>query len=581
MGAQWIAWRIHLPSILLLLIAGIVAGPVTGFLDPDALLGDLLLPIVSISVGIILFEGGLTLKIKEVSEHGAVVRRLVSRGVVVTWVLTALGARYLAGLDWGLSILLGAILVVTGPTVIMPLLRHVRPSPATGSVLKWEGILNDPIGAILAVLVFEALLAGSTGEAASIVAQGVIRAVLIGSLVGLLMAGLLVVLLKRRMIPEHLQSPLTLMLVVAAFAASNVMQEESGLLAVTLAGVVLANQRMVNVTHIVEFKENLRVLLIASLFILLAARLSPGDLAYVTVGSVAFLAFLMLVVRPATILACTNGSSMSWRERLFLMWLAPRGIVAAAVASFFGLRLADAGYPGAEALAPLMFLVIIGTVTIYGLGAKPVATALGIARRDPQGTLIVGAHPWARTLAGAIRDAGHRVVMADQNRENIQDARDEGFDTYPDSVLAEYARDELDLEDVGHLLALTPNDEVNALTCLHFEDVFGKSHVFLLPPRREDRHVARELRGRYLFDRTLTYGELSRRIATGASIETRRFTASEDRDSAVDQVRTDGGVPLFLASGQALRMFTPAHAPSPEPDDCLVYLTPVPPTGKP
>jgi NhaP-type Na+/H+ or K+/H+ antiporter len=277
-GAEWLAWRLRLPSILLLLIFGIVVGPVTGFLNPDALFGDLLLPVVSIAVAIILFEGGLNLRISELRQVGGVVRNLITIGVLVTWLIGAGAAHFLLGLNFALALLLGAILVVSGPTVIMPLLRHLRPSGQVGSILKWEGIVIDPIGAILAVLVFEAILAGGFREAAAVTVIGLLKTILIGGGIGMLGAMIMVLLLRRFWIPDFLHGAVSLTLVIAVFAGSNLLQTDSGLLAATVMGIYLANQRTVSVRHIVRFKENLRVLLISGLFILLAARLQVSHL---------------------------------------------------------------------------------------------------------------------------------------------------------------------------------------------------------------------------------------------------------------------------------------------------------------
>ncbi|MFQ5798761.1 MAG: cation:proton antiporter, partial [Bacteroidota bacterium] len=312
--AQWLAWRLRLPSILLLLILGFIAGPVTGILNPDALLGDLLVPLVSVSVAVILFEGGLSLRIAELRETGSVVRNLISVGALVTWVISAGAAALILGLDFALAVLLGAILVVTGPTVIVPLLRQVRPVARVGSILKWEGILIDPMGAMLAVLVFEAILSGGFQEASTLAVMGVLKTVFIGGSVGALGAGVIILLLKRYWIPDYLHNAVSLMMVVSVFTASNFLQAESGLLAATLMGVVLANQKAVAVKHIIEFKENLRVLLISSLFILLAARLQVNDLNYIGASGLAFLGVLVLIARPAAVGLSALGSEMSWRE---------------------------------------------------------------------------------------------------------------------------------------------------------------------------------------------------------------------------------------------------------------------------
>lgn len=320
--------------------------------------------------------------------------RLITVGVLITWLAGAATAYFILELELELAVLLGAILVVTGPTVILPLLRHLRPGGEVGSILKWEGIVIDPIGAILAVIVFQVIIAAEGQPAASIIALSLFKAIACGGLIGAVGAFILVQMLKRFWIPDFLHSMVSLALVVAAFTVSNYIQADSGLLSVTLMGIVLANQKSVNVRHIIEFKENLRVLLISSLFILLTARLQIDDITSITTGSLVLLAVLMLAARPAAVALATLGSKISLKQRLFISWMAPRGIVAAAVVSVFSIRLQAAGYAQAELLMPLTFVVIAGTVAIYGLTASTVASRLKVAEPNPQGVLMVGGQSW-------------------------------------------------------------------------------------------------------------------------------------------------------------------------------------------
>ncbi len=574
-AAEWLAWRIHLPSILLLLIFGFIAGPFTGFLDPDALLGQVLFPVVSISVAIILFEGGLSLRRQELQEVGRLVRNLVSLGALITWFMSAAAAHILLGLEIGLAALLGAILVVTGPTVIVPLLRHVRPVARVASTLKWEGILIDPVGAVLAVLVFQVLLASGAREATEVVALVLLKTVAIAGVLAALGAGLLVVLLRYQWVPDFLESPLALMIVVAAFAASNVSQPESGLLTATLMGVALANQSAVDVSHIVEFKENLRVLLISSLFILLAARLEMSDLSEIGVPQLGFLAVLVLVVRPAAVGLSALGSGLGWRERAMIVWIAPRGIVAAAVASIFALQLEELGYAGAQQLVSLTFLVIIGTVAIYGLSAAPLARLLGVSQTDPQGVLFVGAHPWAREIAAALKDEGIAIRLADTNYANIAAARMNGLPTYYGNVLTEGALDAIELEGIGRLIALTSNDEVNSLTAINFSEVFGDDAVFQLPPESSataSMAVApRRLRGRFLFHEGATYWQVTARIDSGAVVKSTNLT--EEFDYETFKELYGDVIPLFfIDEGGNLTVFTKRDPPEPRPGHRLIAI---------
>ncbi|KPK61447.1 MAG: hypothetical protein AMS21_09195 [Gemmatimonas sp. SG8_38_2] len=573
-AAEWFAWRIGLPSILVLLVFGFLAGPLVGFLDPDVMLGDLLFPIVSISVAVILFEGGASLRISELREIGGVVRNLVSIGAAVTWVSTAAAGYLLLGLDPATAALLGAILVVTGPTVIVPLLRQMRPVPQVASTLKWEGILIDPIGAVLAVLVFEAVVAGGVERATAAVLLVLLKTLLIGGLVAALAVGILVFLMDRQWVPEFLQSPLALMVVIAAFAASNVMQSESGLLTATLMGVALSNQKAVEVKHILEFKENLRVLLISSLFILLAARLELNDLAGIGWPELAFLAALVLVIRPLSVAVSTLGSDLEWRERAMVAFVAPRGIVAAAVASIFALELAHAGYE-AYRLISLTFMVIIGSVALYGLGSKPLARLLGVSKPDPQGILFVGAHPWALRIAAEVQRQGFSVRLADTNYSNIADAKMEGLPTYYGSTLTEAALDTMDLDGIGRMLALTANDEVNSLTAVNFTEIFGKREVYQIPPDKftagSKQIVSKHLRGRFLFDGTASYWGLTARFDAGADLKTTSLT--DEFDFQKFKERHPDAIPLFLVDANSkLTVFTVLTPPEPVPGTRIISI---------
>ena len=581
-AAEWIAWRVGLPSILVLLLFGLVAGPFTGLLNPDAVFGDLLFPVVSVSVAIILFEGGTSLRLQELRQVGRVVTSLVTLGAMVTWALATAAAHYVLGMGLEPALLLGAILVVTGPTVIVPLLRQMRPSPQVGNTLKWEGILIDPVGAVLAVLVFEILLEGGFEVAWTVGTMGLIKTIVIGVVLAAAGAGLMISVLDRRWVPEFLQSPLSLTLVVAAFAVSNTLQPESGLLTVTLMGMVMANQKSVNVRHIVEFKENLRVLLISSLFIILAARLDMADLRAVGMPEVAFVGVLIFVVRPVAVGLSTLGSDFSWRERVVLGWVAPRGIVAAAVSSLFALVLSQHGYPGAGQLASVTFLVIIATVLVYGFTAAPLARRLGVAQPAPQGVLFVGAHPWAREIARELQDMGFQVRLADTNRRNIMQARLAGLPTYYGSSLTEGALDHIDLAGIGSLLALTANDEVNSLTGLNFSEVMGADSVFQLPP--EDLQTATDktlvgshLRGRFLFQADAGYWKMMARFDAGADVKTTKLTEAFGYPEFLQEY--PDAIPLFVVDGGKLTVVTVGGGLVPQAGQTIVAIVSAPATS--
>ncbi len=554
-SAQWLSWRLGLPSILALLAAGFLAGPVAGWVRPDELLGELLFPVVSLFVAVLLFEGGLSLRFSELKDAGRAVLGLVTVGAVVSWVVTTGGGLLFLGLDPPAALLLGAILIVTGPTVVQPLLRHIRPRGAVGPVLRWEGILIDPIGAVAAVLTLQVILAEHGSGATALVTAGLVKTALAGTGVGLLGAGLLVFVFQRYWVPDFLQVAVTLAVLHGVFAAADLLQPEAGLLAVTVMGIALANQGRVRVRHIIEFKENLGVLLLSSLFILLAARVSPGQLRAALPGAVALTVLLVLVGRPASVFASTVGSGLSWRERVLLGWMAPRGIVAAAVASVLSLRLAEAGVPGAEILAPTVFLVIVGTVALYGLTAGLLGRRLGVAGASAQGVLLLGAHPLARALAAALHQEGVSVLLADANPHNVWQARMDGLPVLRRNVLAASFPDEARETGMGTVLALTSNDEVNTLAAVLFQDEFERSQVFQFVPAREPEELGAQphhLEGRHLFGENRDYAALSRRLVEGARLKRTPLTEQFGWEELRAQ-RREGFTPLCVvdAAGQA------------------------------
>ncbi len=609
--AQWLAWRLKVPSILLLLAFGFVAGPIAfwftsdvlalespRFLDIDGVFEtDVLLTLVSLAVGLILFEGGLSLTFSEIRGVRPAVLSLVTVGAFVTWILASLAAGFILDLPWGIATLLGAILVVTGPTVIGPLLRFVRPTGSVGKVLKWEGIVIDPIGALLAVLVFEALLAGArVGEASTFwsFAYGAAMASVCGTAIGLAAAGLLVFMMRRQAVPDHLQIPLALALAAGAFTLSNFFAPEAGLFATTVMGIALANQKRVRVSHILEFKETLVVLMIALLFIALSARLRLEDLATINWWRAGlFLAVLIFLIRPLAVFASTLGilgGKASLQDKLFLAWMAPRGIVAAAIASVFGISLEAQGVVGAELLTPYIFLTIVVTVAVYGLTSVWVARRLNLANPDNAGFLIAGAGPLARQVGHALKEAKVEVLLVDLNYNNIQRARLDGLPTLVANVLSPQVHEAIELTGIGRLLSLTPNNEVNSLACLQYGRHFGRSNVFQLSPESERRKqkanskgeagdkrsdVTGDVRGRPAFEGGPTYDRLEDLIAGGAIVRrtklTKEFGFAEWRQLHDDDVSP--AVLLFVSGdGGALNVVAGDIKSSPKAGQTIIAL---------
>lgn len=542
-GAQWLADRLRIAAILPLLLLGFLAGPVFGWLDPDRLFGDLLFVGVSLGVAIILFEGALTLRFADLAGTERLVGRLIFFGFPISAAVLAISAHLLLGFPIALAALFGAIASVSGPTVVVPLLRAVRPKDRLARALRWEGILIDPIGAVAAVILFETLLASLEAGSGSPWWWQLARVVVIGTVAGGIAGWLLGHLLRRHLIPDYLHNVATLAIVLLTFALANRFAHESGLVAVTVMGIVLANMRAVPREGILDFKESLSLLLISLLFILLAARVRIDDLIALGPAVFALLAALFLLARPLAVLASTLGLDIGWRERVVLAWIAPRGIVAAAISALFGLRLEVLGVPQAGLLAPLVFAVIVASVVVYSLTSRPLARILGVVEPEDHGALIVGANPVALAIARHLHELGVELLIADSNWNQIRAARLMGLRTFFGNPVSEQADRSIDLVGLGMLLALSRQPSLNALACLRYRSEFGSRHVFMIrhEPDEEDREaelLAVDVRGRLLFDPAMTWERLADALSHGATIERARI---EDETTLDEITRRAGG----------------------------------------
>ncbi len=576
LAAQWIAWRFKVPSILLLLALGFVLGYFFG-VDPDEVIGrELLFPIVSIAVAVILFEGGLSLRLRDINKSRDVVFRLVTLGVLVCWGLSTFACIVCFQTNWRIAAITGAILTVTGPTVIGPMLRHVRPIKSIGSVIKWEGIVIDPVGAVLAVLVFEAL----TGDGgAAQIAISLLRILVIGMSFGYVAAQIVIQSIRRYLLPDFLHVPMVLSFVIVTFILGNMSAHEGGLVAVTVMGIVMGNQKEISVRHLLEFKENLQILLISCLFVILAARIEPGDIWELGWGGIVFLLLLILVIRPASVLVSTVGSRLGLNERLFLCTLAPRGIVAAAVSSVFALELTEHhGHelPGdPEQIVSITFLVIVGTVSVYGTVAGSCARWLGLASTRPQGILFAGAHDFVRELARTIQSEGVQVLLVDTNYRNVTAARLAGLPATCDSIVSEFVSEEMDFGGIGRLLAMTPNEDLNSLASLEFAAVFGRGEVFQLSTTAGgvgNRKQPTHLRGRRLFDSEATFDQLNFRFSSGGQIKKTRITKEFSYDDFVKKHGTNSTLLCLLSESGELRIDTVDTPLKPQPGDKVIAM---------
>ena len=566
-ACKWLAWRIKLPAILPLLLTGLALGPATGVLSPQTLFGDLLLPGVSLAVSIILFEGAMTLRFDEIRGLEKTVRRLVTWGALVTWSVVTVSAWWLLKLPLGLALLFGALVVVTGPTVIVPLLRSVRPVSSVSRLLRWEGIVIDPIGAILAVLAYELVVATGQDGALLHTLWLFFQTIAVGAAIGGAVALALAELLRRHLIPEYLRSFLVLSFVVGEFVLANGLSEESGLVAVTATGIVLANRKGVRTDDILHFKENLSVMLISGLFIVLAARLQMEELSRLGLTALAVLVIIQLVARPLSVLISTVGSSLNWREKSLLAWIAPRGIVAAAISALFAERLQQNGVAGAEMLVPLTFMVIIGTVALQSLTARPLARLLKVAEPAPRGFLIVGANPVARAVGAALQKNNFPVTVTDSSWESIRAARMEGLGTFYGNPVSQHADQYLDLVGCGKLLGLSPRRELNTMSTMRYRLEFGEQNIFSLPTPKSEKEVKHEVapehRGATLFGPEMSYARLASLLSQGAEIRKTRITEEFDFDAYLS---TSGRQvwPLFaIDSRDRIHIFTAEGKPEP------------------
>lgn len=572
-AAQWIAWKFKLPSILLLLGFGFALGQFSGVRIDDFLaLGDghtsPLLSAVGLFVAIILFEGGLTLKFSELRESGLPILRLCTLAVVVSCVLTTVFMTYALGYDIRIAALIGCILTVTGPTVIAPLLRHVNPNRKMAAIVKWEGIVVDPIGAILAVLVYKIAIAGNLAVAQAGVLQSLAIMLAVGVIGALVLAKGVELLLRNHLVPDYLQPVFLLAVVALAFTGSNMLEKEAGLLTVTVLGIALANQGSVSVRHILEFKENLRILIISILFIVLSGRISAAELGDVWLKGLCLLGFLVLFGRPLSVfLSLAFSKNTSLKERTFLAFLAPRGIVAAAVTSIFALEFEEAALRGSfgelspeilsqsHDLVALVYLIIIGTVLIYGLAATPLAKRLGLAAKSVTGVLFAGADPWARMAAKILHDDGHRVLLLDTNYRNVSAAKMLGLEAQCANILSEFAEEGIDLNGIATLVAGTTNDEVNSMAAQRFTHQFGRGGVWQLAPMDRDEHhkksIAGEIRSQNLFMGRPDHALLSKIVAEGGQMKKSQLTEKFDFTRFLETY--PGAIVMFLGDSKGLR----------------------------
>ncbi|MEH6700386.1 cation:proton antiporter [Parasphingorhabdus sp.] len=530
-GAQWIAWRTGRPAIALMLIVGILAGPVLGIIDPERDFGALQEPIIKLAVAVILFEGGLSLNFRELRQAGGAVTAMVLVAGPIAWVLGTGAAHYGAGLSWEISALLGGIMIVTGPTVIGPMLRTLRVPSRVRNILKWEGIVNDPIGALLAVGIYAYITYEGPDANIAVISMDVLAASFIAGLIGAGLGFAVTWLFPRGKVPEYLKAPFLLVTVIAGFVIADLIKHETGLITVTVMGIVMANRQIYSSQALYRFKEDLAVLLISGVFIILSATLDWETVQQFRPQFVIFLILLLFVVRPISVLVALLFSSVPWRERLFIAWIAPRGIVAVAITGLFAIRLVDYGFPGAEALVPLSFAVVIATIFAHGFSASWVAERLGISEGKGEGILIAGANRWSISLGKMLKSLDIEVLMTDNSKFALRRARSEGLDIRHGDVLDEAHNDNIDMGEFQHLIAATDNDSQNQLITADLGPEMGYEQISRLA--NDGQSKSRVGHGRLLFESGTDFGTLLDRDLAGWRFSktniTEKFTVEDYR----------------------------------------------------
>lgn len=583
---QWLAWRVRVPAILFLLATGIACGPVLHYLNPEDVFGDLLFPMVSLAVAIILFEGSLTLRFSDIRGHSTMVRNLIPIGALVTGTIGTLAAHWVLDIAWEIALLFGAICLVTGPTVIAPLLRSVRPSAKLANILQWEGIIIDPVGALLAVLVYEGIVSWGLGNVLShslyIFAKTIVVGVVLGAAAGYLNGQVL----RKHWIPHYLHNAGTLTFMLGVYALSNEIAHESGLLTVTIMGIWMANMKQVQVDGILEFKESLSVLLISALFIILAARLEFSAITSLGWCLVIVLAILILVARPLSIFLSAIGTDLNVREKLFLSWIAPRGIVAAAVSALFAFQLQSDGYEGAQTLVPLVFMLIITTVTLQSLTARPLAKLLGVAEPAQFGFLIMGANQVARMIAKELQKHEVPVLLADTNWENVRQARMDNLKVYFGNPISEHASNQLNLTGIGNLLVISPYKHMNSLATYHFLDWFGDyDSVFSLAEGEQDQKARYQTaekiqQTRGLFD-GVSYAKLASLASQGYTIKTTQLSDTFSYSDFSEQHQHEALVLFIIDSKDHIKPVKAMDKLKADSESTLISLVPPKSPAKP
>jgi NhaP-type Na+/H+ or K+/H+ antiporter len=585
--AQWFAWKFKIPAILPLILIGLLVGPIAAaYLSEDGskwiepvwngekglFPGDNLYYFVSLAISIILFEGGLTLKRNEIKNVGPVITKLITLGSAITFFGAGIVTHFIFGLGWDLSFLFSGLIIVTGPTVITPILRNIPLKKDVSTVLKWEGILIDPIGALVAVLVFEFISVGGGGGFTKTALMEFGKILLFGTSFGFTFAHALAYAINKKLIPHYLLNVVSLSTVLFVFVESEVFAHESGLLAVVVMGMVLGNGKLKNLKELLHFKESLSVLLISMLFILLSANINIEDLMLLYTWKTAVLfAIVVFVIRPLAVFASTYKSNLEFKEKVFISWVGPRGIVAAGIASLFGSKLLKEGVEGAEYITPLVFMIVLGTVLLNATTARLFAKMIGVFLKSSDAILIVGASDPSRLIARFLRDKGKRVVLIDSNKNFIEEALEDGLEALNVNVYDDDLTDNIELNDVGYLIAITGSDTVNKHALTNFSEVFGEHGSYKIASSVEAKDATTKERTSFLTPHD-DFINLSEAFRENPKINEVKITSEKEYYETLDILTfQEKAIPLFIEKGKGLYLIPEFEKTTEEKKELTVF----------
>ncbi|ASF41031.1 sodium:proton exchanger [Halobacillus halophilus] len=578
-GSQWIAWRFRLPAIVVMSIVGLLVGPVFGLMNPEQDFGELFKPIISLAVAVILFEGSLNLDMKEVRGLGRPVFRIVTFGAFISWILGALAAHYVAGLSWAVAFVIGGLFIVTGPTVILPLLRQAKLKPRPAKILKWEGIIVDPIGALLAVFAFEIIefIMGTNVNPSELLLffLASLFAVILGWACGKGVGWMF----ETGYVPEFLKSPVVFTVVIACFTIADEITHETGLLSVTAMGMTLANMHISSIADMRHFKENISLLLISTIFVMLTASLTQETLVEIfNVQIIGFVLLMLFIVRPLSIFLSTMGTDLSKSEKLLVGWIAPRGIVALTVASYFASILLESGFEDASILISLTFALVFTTVVAHGFTIGWLSKKLGLSMEGPPGVLISGGSQFATGMAKTLEDLKVPVLIADSSWERLSRTRAAGIKSYHGEILSEQTEYYLDMTPYEYLIAATELDSYNALVCTTFVPEFGRNNLYQLSlsDREGDNleNLVHTIGGRVLFKEGASWEELNIMVESGYVFRKTNITEQYKYENYLNNIDSEAVILFIKKPSGKIEFFSPEVENRAENGDVVVALTP-------